>query len=893
MTNTLPATLASFSPRPGASAQYHRLANLEAAGLGRISRLPISIRVVLESLVRNCDGKRVTEAHVRSLAAWKPDALRTTEVPFVVARILLQDLAGIPALNDFAALRGAAKKLGKDPSKIEPLVPVDLVVDHSIQVDHHNSSDALRLNMEMEFSRNEERYTFLKWGMQAFRGIKFVPPGIGIVHQVNLEYLSRGVWEKDGVYYFDSTVGTDSHTTMVNGIGVVAWGVGGIEAEAGMLGQPIYFLTPDVVGVHLGGKLREGVTATDLVLTVVELLRKHKVVAKFVEFFGEGAASLSVPDRATIGNMSPEYGATIGFFPVDSQTVRYLRATGRNEDEISAFEAYWKAQGMFGMPRAGEIDYTQVVELDLDSVRPSVAGPRRPQDRLLLPELGQRFSSMLTTSGTEGGYGKPTAELARRAVAGDTTVGHGDVFIAAITSCTNTSNPAVLLGAGLLAKKAVERGLRVPSRVKASLAPGSRVVTEYLRTTGLLPYLERLGFYVVGYGCATCMGSTGPLEPALEHAIIQNDLIGVAVLSGNRNFEARIHQSLKANFLMSPPLVVAFALAGTVLRDLDRDPIATGDDGQPVYLRDIWPSDAEIAALMPHATDGETFRRTYADFSVSNDLWSRVPPADGAVFRWNPTSTYIKEPPFFAGFTVQPTPTQDIRGMRALGIYGDSLTTDHISPVASIRKDSTAGAYLSQLGVAPVDFSNFGMRRCNHEIMARGAFANVRIRNLMAGGKEGGYTTHQPSGELLSVYDAAQRYLSEGIPLVVFGGEEYGTGSSRDWAAKGPMLLGVKVVVARGFERIHRSNLVGMGILPLQFQGDDSVQSLGLTGTEQFDVIGLDEIDVSQQVTLIIRPVSGPAREIRLLSRIDTAIEVDYYINGGILPYMLRELVAS
>jgi aconitate hydratase len=874
-------------------ARFHRLAVLEEAGWGRVSRLPVSIRVVLESLLRNCDGKRVTEAHVRSLAGWLPNAERTTEVPFIVARILLQDLAGIPALNDFASLRAAARALGKDPAKIEPLVPVDLVVDHSVQVDHHNSPDALRLNMEVEFRRNEERYGFLKWAMQAFRGIEFVPPGIGIVHQVNLEYLSRGVWEKDGVHYFDSTVGTDSHTTMVNGIGVVAWGVGGIEAEAGMLGQPIYFLTPDVVGVHLKGRLRAGVTATDLVLTVVELLRRHKVVAKFVEFFGDGAASLSVPDRATVGNMAPEYGATIGFFPVDAETVRYLRATGREEREVQAFEAYWKAQDMFGMPGAGEIDYSQVIELDLDTVSPSVAGPRRPQDRLPLPELGPRFGAMLTAPAGQGGYGKAAADLSRRHRVGDSSVGHGDILIAAITSCTNTSNPAVLLGAGLLAKKAVERGLAVNPKVKTSLAPGSRVVTEYLRSSGLLPYLERLGFYVVGYGCATCMGNTGPLDAALEQAIVSNDLIGVAVLSGNRNFEARIHQSLKANFLMSPPLVVAFALAGTVLLDVERDPIGTGKDGRPVYMRELWPSEAEIAAVMPHATDAATFRRMYADFSVSDELWAKVPAAAGAVFRWSPDSTYIKEPPFFEGFTVQPRPTRDIRGLRALGIYGDSLTTDHISPVAAIKRDSPAGAYLTERGVAPVDFSNFGMRRCNHEIMARGAFANVRIRNLMANGKEGGYTTHQPSGDLLTVYDASQRYLRAGTPLVVFGGEEYGTGSSRDWAAKGPLLLGVKVVIARGFERIHRSNLVGMGVLPLQFQGGDGVQSLGITGTETFDVLGLDSISPGQQVTLVIRPAAAPAREVKLLSRIDTAIEVDYYLHGGILPYMLRELVAS
>jgi aconitate hydratase len=670
--------------------------------------------------------------------------------------------------------------------------------------------------------------------------------------------------------------------------------VGGIEAVAGMLGQPIYFLTPDVVGVHLTGRLRAGVSATDLVLTVVELLRRHKVVAKFVEFFGDGAASLAVPDRATLGNMAPEYGATIGFFPVDDVTVAYMRATGRSEEDVQAFEAYWKAQGMFGMPRPGQIDYSQTIGLDLAAVVPSVAGPKRPQDRIALPELGSRFGALLVKPPAEGGYGKTAAPGTRRvASASGQTVGDGDVLIAAITSCTNTSNPAVLLGAGLLARKAVERGLEPNARVKASLAPGSRVVTEYLRSSGLLPYLERLGFYVVGYGCTTCMGNTGPLDEALERAVVDNDLIGVAILSGNRNFEARVHQSLKANFLMSPPLVVAFALAGSVLLDLERDPIGVGKDGRPVHLRDIWPTDEEIAALMPQATDPVTFRRMYQDFTSVNALWAQVPSAAGAVFEWDPQSTYIKEPPFFEGFTAEPAPLRDFRSLRALAIYGDSVTTDHISPIASIRSESPAGRYLIERGVAPVDFSNFGMRRCNHEIMTRGTFANVRIRNAMANGKEGGYTTHQPSGELMTMYDAAQRYRAEGVALIVFGGEEYGTGSSRDWAAKGPLLLGVKVVVARSFERIHRSNLVGMGVLPLQFQDDDSAGSLGITGTEQFDVLGLERIAPGQKVTLTIHRSRGAPRQVELVSRIDTPIEVDYYLHGGILPYMLRELVAD
>jgi aconitate hydratase len=895
MATALPDVVRSFEAAPGRTSRFYSLPALEQAGLGRISRLPVSIRVVLESLLRNCDGKRVTDEHVRRLAGWEPAGARTSEIPFVVARIVLQDLAGLPVLNDFAALRSAAQRMGKDPALIEPLAPVDMVVDHSVQVDHHGTPDALRLNMQVEFERNRERYAFLKWGMQALKSLRFVPPGIGIVHQVNLEYLCRGVWEKDGVTYFDSLVGTDSHTTMVNGVGVVAWGVGGIEAEAGMLGQPIYFLTPDVVGVHLTGRLREGVTATDLVLTVVELLRKAKVVGKFVEFFGDGAASLAATDRATVANMSPEYGATMGFFPVDDETCAYLRATGRTDAEVDAFKAYWTAQGMFGIPEAGAIDYTQLVSLDLGTVQPSVAGPKRPQDRIELPAMKQRFTELFSKPVADSGYNKPAGEIAKRvAVAGGAgDVGHADVIIAAITSCTNTSNPAVLLGAGLLAKKAVERGMRVNPRIKTSLAPGSRVVTEYLRSSGLLPYLEQLGFHVVGYGCTTCMGNTGPIDAELDQAITQNDVIGVAVLSGNRNFEARVHQSLKANFLMSPPLVVAMAIAGTVLVDVERDPLGKDRDGKPVFLRDLWPSNAEIAAVMKHATDGATFRRMYGDFASSNELWATIPSSSGAVFQWDPDSTYIKEPPFLEDLAnPQPRPTAFLSA-RALGVYGDSVTTDHISPVASIRKQSPAGEYLTSHGVAPSDFSNFGMRRCNHEIMARGTFANVRIKNLMVPGTEGGVTRFQPSGEVMSIYDASLKYREKGVPLLVFGGEEYGTGSSRDWAAKGPLLLGVRAVIARSFERIHRSNLVGMGVLPLQFLGADSVQTLGITGDEEFDIVGLDEVRHGQKVTLVIRKSDGSRREVELLSRIDTAIEVDYFVDGGILPYMLRQLVAA
>ena len=889
-------SLQSFTLASGKAGRYYSLAALEAAGLGQVSRMPVSLRVVLESLLRNCDGKRVTEQNVRALAAWQPNAPRTEEIPFIVARIVLQDLAGFPALADFAAMRGAARRFGADPRRIEPLVPVDLVVDHSVQVDHHGSPDALRLNMEIEFQRNAERYRFLKWGMQAFDTMKIVPPGIGIVHQVNLEYLARGVQERDGIFYPDSLVGTDSHFTMINGIGVVGWGVGGIEAEAGMLGQPIYILTPDVVGVHLTGHLQEGVTATDLVLTVTETLRRNKVVGTFVEYFGEGAASLAVPDRATVGNMSPEYGATIGFFPVDDETLRYFRATGRTEEEIDALESYCKAQGIYGMPRAGQCDYSRVIEIDLSKVVPTVAGPRLPNQRIPLPGIKERFRTLMQQPAADGGYGKGTDALGKRVAAAKPglDVGHGDVLIAAITSCTNTSNPAVLLGAGLLARKAVERGLTVNPRVKTSLAPGSRVVNEYLRQSGLLPYLEQLGYHIVGYGCTTCMGGSGPLEPAIEDAVVKNDLVGVAVLSGNRNFEARIHQALKANFLMSPPLVVAFALAGTVDIDMTRDPIGTGTDGRPVYLKDIWPSNAEIAAAMKYANDPANFRRLYSDLAESNPLWKNVPSVAGEVFTWDPDSTYIKEPPFFDGFSAQPAKPANVLGARALGIFGDSVTTDHISPIASIRSNTLAGKYLQERNVKPADFSNLGMRRCNHEIMLRGTFAHVRIRNLMVPGSEGTLTAHRPSGEQMTIFEAAMRYQKEGVPLMVFAGEEYGTGSSRDWAAKGTQLLGVKAVIARGFERIHRSNLVGMGVLPCQFKGTNSAATLGIDGTETFDLLGVDgELRPGQDVTLVIRRKDGTVQRTPLLLRVDTPIEAEYIRHGGILPYVLREILQA
>jgi len=882
-----------FKLRSGKTGTYYSLAALEAAGLGKVSRMPYSLRIVLESVLRNCDGKRVTEEAVRQLAAWKPNAPRTEEIPFVLARIMLQDMAGFPALNDFAAMRATAQRQGFDPTRIEPLVPVDLVVDHSIEVDVYNSKNALRRNMEIEFERNGERYTFLKWGKQAFSGIRVVPPGNGICHQVNLEYLSRGVWEKEGVYYPDSLVGTDSHTTMVNSIGVLGWGVGGIEAEAGMLGQPYYFLTPDVVGVHMTGKLREGVTATDLVLTVTELLRKTKVVGKFVEYFGEGAASLTPTDRAVVANMSPDYGATCGFFPVDEKTIEYYRMSGRDQ-YVDAIESYFKAQGMFGIPRKGEIDYSQVVELDLATVQPSVSGPKRPQDRIDLGNIKSRFTELFSKPTADGGYGKPVGDMGKRVPAANgMDVGHGDIMIAAITSCTNTSNPALLLAAGLLAKKAVEKGLKPNARIKTSMAPGSKVVTAYLRDAGLLPYLEQLGFGVVAYGCTTCMGAAGPLDRDLEDAVVKNDLITCAVLSGNRNFEARVHQSLKANFLMSPPLVVAFALAGTVLRDMNADAIGDGKDGKPVFLKDLWPTAAEVNAVMKFATNSENFRREYGDLSGAKDLWDVIPEAKGAVFTWDPKSTYILEPPLFEGFSPKLPTVNDVRGGRALGIYGDSVTTDHISPVAPIRGGTLAGEWLREHGSK--DFSNFGSRRMNHEVMVRGAFANPRIKNLLAAGTEGGVTIHQPSGDRMTIYEASLRYQKDRVPLFVFGGEEYGTGSSRDWAAKGTQMLGVKVVVARGYERIHRSNLVGMGVLPCQFKGTDSVQSLGITGTETFDLIGVQggNLKPMQDVTLAIHRADGSTQKVTVTLRVDSPIEVEYLKHGGILPYVLREIMAQ
>jgi len=923
-------TLRSFEPSKGKTASYYSLPALEEQGVGKISRLPFSIRVVLESVLRNCDGRKVHEKDVRALAAWNAKAPAPEEIPFVVARIVLQDFTGVPLLVDLAAMRSAVARLGGKPGIIEPLVPVDLVVDHSVQVDYYGWADAMKLNLDMEFKRNRERYEFLKWGQQAFETFGVVPPGIGIVHQVNLEYLARGVLHgKNGsgdIYYPDSLVGTDSHTTMINGLGVVGWGVGGIEAEAGMLGQPVYFLTPEVVGVHLTGKLGEGVTATDLALRVTQMLRAAKVVGKFVEFYGEGAESLPLPDRATIANMAPEYGATMGIFPVDSESVAFLRATGRTEAECEAFGNYFKAQGMFGMPSKGEIDYSVDLELDLSTVVPSVAGPKRPQDRIDLPQLKPLFRKLLTKPVAEGGYGKNDDALSAEALVarrnptipkdeeemindrptpdavsempespfhgGKSTIRNGSVLIAAITSCTNTSNPSVMLAAGLLAKKAVEAGLSMDPTVKTSLAPGSRVVTAYLEKTGLQPYFDKLGFQTVGYGCTTCIGNSGPLNPEVEKAVTDNDLVAAAVLSGNRNFEARIHQNIKANFLMSPPLVVAFALAGRVDIDFAKEPVGKGKDGKEIFLKEIWPSLAEIRDTLRTALTPEMFATLYGDFAGQNPKWNEISAPTGAIYQWDTKSTYIQEPPFFENFGMEAGTITPISGARALGIFGDSVTTDHISPAGAIKEKSPAGRFLSENGVTKEDFNSYGSRRGNDRIMTRGTFANVRIKNLMLPGVEGGETLHQPDGERMSIFDAAHKYAAEKTPLVILAGQEYGTGSSRDWAAKGTRLLGVKAVIAASYERIHRSNLVGMGILPLQFQEGTTAQTLGLDGTESYDIVGLGEdLKPRQDLTLRITRKDGSSQDVIVKVRIDTPIEVDYYRHGGILPFILRQLI--
>ncbi len=897
MSHNLFNSLQKFDLGNGKQGKFYSLPALESAGVGQISRLPVSIRLVLESVLRNCDGKKVSEANVKELANWKANESRTAEIPFVVARIVLQDFTGVPLLVDLAAMRTAVAKLGKNPKIIEPLVPVDLVVDHSVQVDFAGAADSMARNLDLEFTRNRERYQFLKWGMQAFDTFKVVPPGIGIVHQVNLEYLAKGVLDAHGVYYPDTLVGTDSHTTMINGLGIVGWGVGGIEAEAGMLGQPVYFLTPDVVGVHLSGAICEGVTATDVALTVTQMLRKAKVVGKFVEFFGPGAAALPLVDRATIANMAPEYGATMGFFPIDEECVNYLRATGRSDAHCALYENYYKAQGLWGIPQAGQIDYSQVVELDLASVKPSVAGPKRPQDRIELGNLRREFFNAVQRPVAENGFGK-SRQVFGKSVKVETAakkkanIGTGSVVIAAITSCTNTSNPSVMLAAGLLAKKAVERGLKVNPAVKASLAPGSRVVTDYLKKTGLTPYLNKLRFNTVGYGCTTCIGNSGPLDPAIEDAVVKNDFVTASVLSGNRNFEARVHQNVKSNFLMSPPLVVAFALAGRVDIDLSCEPLGTGKDGAPVYLADLWPTLQEVRDAMQSALKPEIFRKLYRNFAAQNPKWNEIPSSVGNVYEWDRNSTYIQEPPFFTDFSLTPDSIKPITGARALGIFGDSVTTDHISPAGAIKKSSPAGKFLEGGGVAFADFNSYGSRRGNDRIMTRGTFANVRIKNLMLGGEEGGNTIGA-DGQKISIYDAAIAYQAKGTPLIVIAGQEYGTGSSRDWAAKGTSLLGVKAVVAQSFERIHRSNLVGMGVLPLQFKEGTTAQTLKLDGTESYDIVGLDaNIKPQQDLVLRITRKNGSVENVSVRCRIDTPIEIDYYQHGGILPFVLRQLVA-
>lgn len=872
-----------------------------------LQRLPVSIRIVLESVLRNCDGKKITEEHVKQLANWKPVDKRENEIPFVVSRVVLQDFTGVPLLADLAAMRNVAASMGKNPKNIEPLVPVDLIVDHSVQIDSFGNANALDLNMQLEFNRNKERYQFIKWGMQAFDTFNVVPPGFGIVHQINLEYLARGVHskksqDKSAVYYPDTLVGTDSHTTMINGIGVVGWGVGGIEAEAAMLGQPVYLLTPDVVGVNLTGVLRGGVTATDLVLTITEILRQAKVVGKFVEFFGTGAASLSVTDRATISNMAPEYGATMGFFPIDDATVKFFKNTGRNEAEIDAFVSYFKAQNMFGMPSAGEIDYTQVITLDLGTVTPSVAGPKRPQDRIEIGHVANTFTQLFTQEIAQGGFNKDANDLTHTYSTKDGgTLRQGDILIAAITSCTNTSNPAVMLAAGLLAKKAVKAGLRIAPHIKTSLAPGSRVVTQYLKAAKLLPYLEKLGFNVAAYGCTTCIGNAGDLIPEISQAITKNDVVACAVLSGNRNFEARIHPLIRANFLASPPLVIAYALAGNITVDLMTQPIANVK-GKDIYIGDIWPSSAEIEEVMQFANNAQMFKKNYANISKApGKLWENIQDVvTGDVYNW-PVSTYIAQPPFFSDFTITPLAQQSsIKGARALGIFGDSITTDHISPAGSFKKNTPAGHWLTARGVDPFDFNSYGSRRGHHEVMMRGTFANVRIKNLMippnedGSRTEGGYTLYQPSGEQLSIYDAAMQYVENNVPTVIFAGEEYGTGSSRDWAAKGTYLLGVKAVIASSYERIHRSNLVGMGVLPLQFLPGQNAGTLNIQGGETFDITGIDgDIKPQQQVTLTIHRADGTSEHVPVLLRIDTPIEIDYYQHKGILPFVLRQLLAT
>ncbi len=886
----------------GGRATIFRLDALEKAGLGSISRLPFSIKVLLEAVLRNCDGELITQDDVKALAGWKAAKPAEREVPFRPARVILQDFTGVPAVVDLAAMRSAMKRLGGDPAKINPLVPVDLVIDHSVQVDVAGSLVALQKNAEIEFGRNRERYEFLRWGQKAFANFRVVPPATGIVHQVNLEYLAKVVLaQKAGAETMllpDTLVGTDSHTTMINGLGVLGWGVGGIEAEAAMLGQPYYFLTPQVVGFKLTGRLREGVTATDLVLTVTQMLRKKGVVDKFVEFFGPGLAQMTLPDRATIGNMSPEYGATMGFFPVDDETLRYLRQTSRSEEEVERVERYCKEQGLFRTAQTPDPEFSDTLALELDTVEPSLAGPKRPQDRVALSQMKSSFRQALSAPVKERGFGLSSQEISRQATVGmngnRATMGHGSVVIAAITSCTNTSNPSVMLGAGLLAKKAAERGLAPPPYVKTSLAPGSKVVTEYLREAGLLDSLAALRFHLVGYGCTTCIGNSGPLAPEIAQAVTEHQLVAAAVLSGNRNFEGRIHPHVRANYLASPPLVVAYALAGTVDIDLTSEPLGKDKKGAPVFLRDIWPSQEEVAQTMSRSIRPEMFQKSYGNVWDGNETWNAIPVKGGALYEWNAESTYIQEPPFFSDITREPTPVGEVRGARVLALLGDSVTTDHISPAGDIALESPAGHYLVERGVQKRDFNSYGSRRGNDRVMLRGTFANIRLKNLLVPGTEGGVTVHFPSGERMSIYDTAMRYKQEGVPLLVIAGKEYGSGSSRDWAAKGTLLLGVRAVLAETYERIHRSNLVGMGVLPLQFLPGEGAGALRLTGEETYDIAGLsDNIRPRQELSLTATGADGSKKMFKAVARLDSPVEVNYYRNGGILHTVLRSLVRN
>ncbi|MGD9723985.1 MAG: aconitate hydratase AcnA [Pirellulales bacterium] len=891
----------SFDTGSGKATLY-RLSTLERAGLANIAQLPFSIRILLESALRNCDGYSVREEDVKSLASWRAERPAQVEIPFHPSRVLLQDFTGVPAVVDLAAMRAAMKRLGGDAKKINPLIPVDLVIDHSVQVDQFNSPQALSINVDIEYQRNRERYEFLRWGQNAFANFRVVPPSVGIVHQVNLEYLAKGVFLRgpagDAVAVPDTLVGTDSHTTMINGLGVLGWGVGGIEAEAVMLGQPLYMLMPEVVGFRLTGRLPDGATATDLVLTVTQILRKEGVVSKFVEFFGPGISTMKLADRATIGNMAPEYGATMGFFPVDAETLNYYRRTGRTEAEVQLVERYTKEQQLFRTDDGPEPKFTKVVALDMSLVEPSLAGPKRPQDRVPLAAMKTSFRKALSAPIAERGFALDDAGLKRTGnVANNgssSTIGHGAVVIAAITSCTNTSNPSVMVAAGLLAKKAVAKGLKPKPYVKTSLAPGSRVVTDYFEKSGLDKALEAVGFYTVGYGCTTCIGNSGPLPDPVAKAVTEGDLVAAAVLSGNRNFEGRVNPLVKANYLASPPLVVAYALAGTTDIDLLNEPLGRSSDGQDVYLKDIWPSAQEVAQAVEACISPEMFSQRYANVFTSNDKWNALPTSSSDLYEWDAASTYIQEPPFLIGLERTPGKIAPIRGARVLAMLGDSVTTDHISPAGSIAAKSPAGRYLVEQGVEQVDFNSYGARRGNDRVMTRGTFANIRIRNHVAPGTEGGVTRHLPDGEVLSIYDAAMKYQREGVPLIVLAGAEYGTGSSRDWAAKGTLLLGVRAVIAVSFERIHRSNLVGMGVLPLEFPRGQSWETLGLSGEETYEIRGLDDsLQPGATLQVVATAADGSTKEIACQVRIDTPVEIDYYKNGGILQTVLRKLLTE